>query len=203
MHGAGGAATGGQRRAVQALDAEEAQAGDGAGDVDDGVERADLVELDGVGGNAVDARLRLGEAAEDREDGCLVGQRERRGLDDGGDVGQAAVRLARLGEVDVGERRGDPGAAHALGAQRPAVDAEPPQFGGEGIGIDAGVDEGAEQHVAADAGEAVEIGDRGHAIRVADGGSRPVGASSPGRAPTPPRCYGVRTKESRKASKTG
>ena len=74
------------------------------------------------------------------------------------------MRLRALGEVDVGLRGGDAGALHALGAERPAADAEAGDLAGDRVDVGAGVDEGAEQHVAADAGEAVQVGDARHFV---------------------------------------
>ena len=66
-----------QRRGNDAVDAEGVQGRADADDVDDGVGRADLVELDIVGRDTVDGALGLGELGEDTV-GALahpVGQR--------------------------------------------------------------------------------------------------------------------------------
>ena len=54
-----------ERRGNDAVDAEGVQRGADADDVDDGVGRADLVELDVVGRDTVDGALGVGERGED------------------------------------------------------------------------------------------------------------------------------------------
>ena len=49
------------------VDAEVLEGGGDADDVDDGVERADLVELDLVGGDAVDLALGRGQRGDDAQ----------------------------------------------------------------------------------------------------------------------------------------
>ena len=72
------AAAQGQRRAMHLIDAEEMEPHAGAGDVDDRVDRAHVVEVHVVDGGAVDARLRLSEPlcvdpyAENRETGAFI-----------------------------------------------------------------------------------------------------------------------------------
>ncbi len=71
--------------ATMLLDAERVQRGGDADDVDDGVERADLVELDVGGVDAVDRALGLGQRC--RTPG---GRRPRTGVGEVGGVEQRA-----------------------------------------------------------------------------------------------------------------
>ncbi len=169
------AAAGRQRRTVQPLDAKQPQSYDAAHDVDDRIERADLVEVDLVFGHAVDARLSGGQQPEHRRRSLPVVVRQRRCLDQRKHVGQAPVRLRRFGEVDVRLRGGEPGAPHALRPQRPAGRLELRQLVVQRRGIDAGVDERTEQHVAADAGETVQVCDARHAVTLRGNPSRTGG----------------------------
>ena len=65
MGGVDEATADGQRRDVHGAGAEEVQRDDRAGDVDDRVHRADLVEVHRLHRGAVDARLGLGQPAKD------------------------------------------------------------------------------------------------------------------------------------------
>src|SRR5689334_5041192 len=65
MGAADGAVAGRDRAAGEALDAEQVEGDDGAGDVGEAVEGADLVEVDLLDGDAVRGRLGLGQATED------------------------------------------------------------------------------------------------------------------------------------------
>ncbi len=56
-----------RRTAVDPFDCQQSEADAGAADVDDGVDAADLVEVDVAGRRAVDLCLGLGEPREDRD----------------------------------------------------------------------------------------------------------------------------------------
>jgi hypothetical protein len=59
-------------------------------------------------------------------------------------------------DVHMGGRDG--AALHFRGGDLPAFEAQLAQLGFDGAEVGAGIDEGAEDHVSADAGEAVEVG---------------------------------------------
>ena len=85
-------------------------------------------------------------------------------------------------DVDLGG--GDAAAQHRLGVERPAADRQPLEQLADLVEVGAGVDERAERHVAGDAGEAVEPGDRA-ARRSAIGASEDAQS---GDAPRRSRC---------------
>ena len=107
--GVGPAGAEGDGGGIELGDVEGVQAGGGGGDVDDGVDGADLVEVDLVGGGAVDFGFGFGEAGEDVDRGLLDLGREVGGFDEGADVGEAAVvgRRSRA-SVDRSASRGQP-----------------------------------------------------------------------------------------------
>src|SRR5690606_33733574 len=133
---------------VQLLDAEQVEGGGHADRVDHGVQSADLVQVDPVGVDAVDAGLHLGDLA----------HRARRDRH----VGDAREQLGRgplgglVGDVDDRAGRPDPTPRHALGAQVPPVE---PGAGYGGLHVVEGraeVQQGAQQHVAGDPADRVE-----------------------------------------------
>ena len=63
-----------------------------ADDVDDRIERADFVQVDLVERHVVDRGLRLAEPAEEVNRAILALPRERRALDEAGNVLQAVMR---------------------------------------------------------------------------------------------------------------
>ena len=152
-----------QRAAGEALDAEQAQADDGATDVDDRVDGADLVEM-GLRGRpgAVDRGLGRAEQPEDAGRAGAVGGRQAGALDEVKDLAQGARRRVALA-VDGDGGGGEAGALRGRGGDAPAGEAQRLERGGEVGRGDAGGDDGAEQHVAGDAGDGVEVGraDRG------------------------------------------
>ena len=149
-----------QRRAHHALHAEQLEAGEHAHDVDDRVDAAQLVQVDAVAGGAVDGGLDLPEALEDGAGAALDGSRDRARLQQGGNFRQMTFGGV-IGDPDLDLQRADAGLLHRLRAQLEAgqmqVGQPLPQLR---LG-DAGRKQRAEQHVAADAGDAVDVGD-GH-----------------------------------------
>ena len=154
---------GDDHRAVHDVDVEHLERRAGADDIDDGVEAADLVEVDLLGRPAVEASLGLGEGGEDGEGAAADAIGEPGLLDQGRDVGGRA-HDRRLVGVDVGLGRADAAAEHGLRLEAPAVHGEALDHGADLVDVGARVDERAEGHVAGDAGEAVEPGEPGHGM---------------------------------------
>jgi hypothetical protein len=73
---------------VPGADVEVVDAGGGGDDVDDGVDCADLVEVDRVDGDVVDAGFGFAEEGEGAQGEVLDGLRERGGGDEGADLGE-------------------------------------------------------------------------------------------------------------------
>ena len=80
-----------QRRRIDLVHAQKVQASDGADDIGDGVEGADLVQMDFFGWQAVDFGLGRGEAAVYRDGTFDDGPVERAVFDAFQDVGQMVV----------------------------------------------------------------------------------------------------------------
>src|SRR5262249_8792930 len=116
---------------------------------------ADLVEVDLLQGHPVRGRLGLGQAAEDAQGEVALALAQPAAPEDLLDVGQVAVGVL-LGGVDVDLRGGEAALAH-LGDVEAAGPAEGVEAPADGFGIDAGIEEGGQRHVAADAAEAVEM----------------------------------------------
>ena len=143
------------------VDAEHLEGGAGADDVDDGVEPADLVEVDLLRRATVEAALGVGQRREggQRAGRHAVGQPGL--LDERRDVRRRADDRGVLRvHVQLGGR--DPAAQHRLGLDRPAADRQALEQGPHLVEVGAGVDQRSERHVAGDAGEAVEPGEARH-----------------------------------------
>ncbi len=116
--------------------------------VGDRVERADLVEVHVLRVGAVDRRLGHGEPLE----GCLGAGPDslvERGVrEQGGDVAPGPVGRA-VGHLDVAAGRAEPVAQHGFRRQRDVLGCDGGDRGGHHVERDAGVEQGAEQHVAA------------------------------------------------------
>ena len=139
-----------QRGAVQPPGAEHSQPGDRAHHVHDGVNRADVVQVHGLDGFAVDGGFGLRQALEDGSALLTVTGGQRRSFDDLDHVRERArCRIAVDG--DCGVRGGDSRALHTLSRQFVAVERQALELGRQVFDRDAGVDDGAEEHVAADA----------------------------------------------------
>ena len=67
-----------------------------ADDVDDGVEGADLVQMDFLDGHRMNRRLRLAEPLEHRLRALASGRRQARVIDQMEDLGQTPVRVVML-----------------------------------------------------------------------------------------------------------
>jgi len=153
LHAAGAGVESG---AGKAFNAEEIETDRGANDVNNGVNGADFVEMNFFDGDIVDFSFGLAEAAEDFA-GVFGGARsERCAVDHFQDVRKMAMMM-RVASFDVNFCGGNGFAFDAFGGDGPAVEMELAQLGFEGGEFEAGVDEGAENHVAADAGETVEV----------------------------------------------
>ena len=165
-----------------ALDAELVEEHERAADVDERVERAELVEVDVVGRDAVDAALDLGEARErvERARAGALGKVGR--LDELADLAVVAMRVV-VGRVDAEVERTDPLPLDALDVDLDAVDAERGRNAAQRLELGARVEERGEQHVARETADAVQVGDAAHsrprAIRAAI-----VPAPSPSSIPT-------------------
>src|SRR5262249_9983743 len=137
-------------------------------DVDDRVERSDLVELDPLRGDTVHAPLRLGEPGEDGERIRTDGFGKGASLQQPADVRPGAVSVVvRVGTVlrmlavhtDVELRRRDSRARDLLGRGLDRAETERRDRVTERGERQPEVDEGADGHVAADPGERVEVSD--------------------------------------------
>ena len=109
----------------------------------------------------MDVRLRLGEAHE--HPARRFGDRDRkvRAREDGLDVVQVAVGLFR-GGLDVDVQRRERPAAHVPHVDGDAFELQPRRQAPQPLDRPAGGDERGERHVAADPGEAVEVGEARH-----------------------------------------
>src|SRR5690606_13662321 len=150
-----------QRRAGQPLDAQLVQPGRRAGHVYQRIDRADLVEVHVLDRDAVHPRLGFGQRGDDSPRPLADGLGQPRSLDNGVEVGGVAQRL-RARRVD-----GDVRGAQAVLADAPRLDGDagyPQRIDGglQALQRPPGVQQRAEQHVAADAGEAVKVGGAWH-----------------------------------------
>ena len=110
--------------------------------------------LDGL---VVNFCLGFGEAGEDFAGAFGGAGRELRLFDAIQNDRKPAVMMA-FGGRDVHVRGKNLAALHFFGGDAPAFEAEFAQLGFDGGEIGTGVDERAEDHVAADAGETIEVG---------------------------------------------
>ena len=119
------------------------------------------MEVDLLGVDVVDPALGVGEPPERvlRTLARPLGQ--ARGVDQRADRAPVAVRLAGAAWI-VAWVGADRVAAHLLRAQLEPLDAEPGQPCADHPRIGAGVEQRAQQHVAGDAGHAVEVEDPAH-----------------------------------------
>ncbi len=145
----------GDRAAVHVIDPEFGQAPYRSDDVDDRVNGAHFVQVHLFRRDTVDRALHFGECGERGERASAHGSRKRRALDDPTDLLEmATVGLRRDPEIHLRARDARP--LDALDAHRHAVEAKPGRQRTEPIGIEAGVHQRPEHHVARDAAEWVE-----------------------------------------------
>jgi hypothetical protein len=97
------------------------QARAGAHDVDDGVDRADLVEMHLVGRDAMHVRLGLGQPLEHRAGALLDRVGQPAGADDPEDVAQAALHVLLALHLHEGPRGAEGPAPHGLSRDRVAL----------------------------------------------------------------------------------
>ena len=118
------AMTGRDRAANDFIDAEQREADRGGGDIDDGVNRADLVKVNLFDRRTVDGRFGFGDGGEDAERQiALIVSQDFRTVDDLLNVGQMAVRvLFRMLHTQM--LRAKAAAHHVLKMQRDAGEAE-------------------------------------------------------------------------------
>jgi hypothetical protein len=150
-----------ERGAGEFVDAEKFEADAGADDVDDGIDRADFVKMDLLDGQVVDFGFGFGEAGEDFAGAFGGAGRELRFFNAIQNDRKPAVVMA-FGGRDMHVRGENLAALHFFRGDGPAFETKFAQLGFDGAQIGAGVDQRAEDHVAADAGEAIEIGGSSH-----------------------------------------
>src|SRR5262249_53536785 len=148
-----------QRRGLDRVDAEELEAEGGPGDVDDRVDRADLVEVDVVDRGAVDLRLGGGEPLEDGARARAGALREFAPSEDREHRAQAALGPRARLDRDAEARGRDRATLLARYVEPEAAEAEGVETGPELVEASAGVDERAERHVPRDPADEVEVGD--------------------------------------------
>jgi len=139
------------------VNAEKFETDGGADDIEDGVDRSDFVEMDLVYRDLVDFGFGFGEAGENFS-GTIGGAGGEGSISDAlEDDREVAMMVVFAGvDFDVGGEEGSP--LDFFGGDGPVFEAEFAEFGFDGAEGGTGVDQGAEDHIAADAGEAVEIG---------------------------------------------
>ncbi len=144
-------------RAVHVVESERHEASAHADDVGDRVERADLVEVNVVDGRAVYGGFGLGQSSEHQHGTVAHGHLEpgQQRLD----VGEATV-VGGLADLDMHLRRRERAALHPL---RRHLDRQPRveriDRSSHVVEVDTGIDEAAEQHVAAHTGGRVDPAD--------------------------------------------
>ena len=150
-----------QRRAHDAVHAQSLERERDAAHLPDRVDRADLVEVHLLGVDVVDPGLGVREPPERLLRSLARPLRQVGGVDQRADRAPVALRLPRR-RADGGVRGADRVPAHLLRAELESLDAQPGQTRADRLRIGAGVEEGAEQHVAGDAGHAVEVEEACH-----------------------------------------
>jgi hypothetical protein len=156
-HGAG---ADGDGRGADLVDVEALEGGAGADDVDDGVERPDLMELDVVGSHAVDATLDHRQSLEDGDGPLVYAARE---VGAGEHLEHLAIATVAVLGLMRHDHAGGTDAAPLRRLDRDAVGMRDARNDVEhGGAVGAGVEQRRQRHVAGDPREAVEPG-RGHA----------------------------------------
>ena len=176
----------GDRAAHDALDVERFQRSTGADDVDDGIDRPDLMELDVVSRGAVHFSFHLGQQAEGSLGAVTNALGQICGVDQFADRPVAAVVIMRvIMIVPVGEnhnvslRRGHSAAHHVLERQGVAVEVEAADELTDHQRVGTRIDQCRHRHVTCRTGEAVEPGGSGHCIILAIAHAAPNPLSIP------------------------
>ena len=146
---------------LEPIDSQQIQADRRTHDIDDRIDRADLVEMDLGQVDPVDLRLGLAQLEEDPLGEVFLARRQDALVDDRLDMVPVAMGVL-VRRVDLRIRRPEPAAAHGLERQL----ARQPQAG-HGLlnrpAIDARIHQRGQRHVAGNAAEAIEIADS-HAL---------------------------------------
>ena len=117
------------------------------------------MEVDLVESNPVRGGLGLAEPAEDLDREIAHGGRKTPAADGGGDLAEASLFPIPDGDADVDLRCCDAGSHDAPAAQLEPAAGERGERGAKAGVVGAEIDEGSEDHVAARAGECIEIED--------------------------------------------
>ena len=174
-----------QRRADDSLDTELLDEDERAAHVDERVERAELVEVDVLRADAVDATLDLGEPLEclERASAGALGKVGRR--DELADLAVVAMGVV-VGGVDAQVQCADPLALDTLDVDLHALDAECGRDAAKRVELGACVQQRRDEHVACETADTVQVEDaaqsRPRAMRAAI-----VPAPSPSSMPTTAR----------------
>jgi hypothetical protein len=178
-----GAAANVERRAEPLIDLEMMDAGGGGDDVNDGIDRADFVEVNLVDGDVVDLRFGVAEELKGADGEELDGLCERCGLNESANRGEGTAmhmgmvmlvivgvavivfmtgRCGGFGELvtveDVDLGAGDAAAVHGFNAEG-GVEAEGGGSVMQHLRGHARVNQRAEKHVSGDTGEAIKRSD--------------------------------------------
>ena len=181
------AMTGRDRAANDFIDAEQREADRGGGDIDDGVNRADLVKVNLFDRRTVDGRFGFGDGGEDAERQiALIVSQDFRTVDDLLNVGQMAVRvLFRMLHTQM--LRAKAAAHHVLKMQRDAGEAERVDSRLDRRHVNARVDERRHGHVTADSRGTVQIRDSHEFILWSKPFGREAICATSGSSPSPSR----------------
>ena len=143
---------------MQAGDVQGGKADGRADYINNGVDGAHLMEMDGIHRLAMHLGLGLGQQGEDGKRRFLDRFREVACGDELPDIPQGAVRMA-LGGLDREGGGGDGPAGLFAHGQGIAVKAKQGQLAAQLLDRQPGIEQGAKEHVAADPGKTVDIGD--------------------------------------------
>ena len=140
------------------LDPQRVQPGAGADDVDDRVDRADLMEMHVLDRLAVGLRLGRGEGGKDGERRVADGRRQGRSSSKSTN-GPPVARWLLVGSLDDHSRAANRAAAGWLRRDTDALDPKPRDGVPDRSQGNAGIDQGAKDHVSAGARKRIEDGD--------------------------------------------
>ncbi len=145
-----------QRRDQHAVDAELLEAPRSADNINDRIDRADFVEVNVIGRRVVNLRLGLREHFEDCDRALADRRGQRRRVDQRANLAEVTLGLRlRHGDIEL-ERRDS---AESFAPRREPVAGQRHRLDRalEFAKIRAAIENGADDHVAAEAGERVEI----------------------------------------------